>query len=112
VIINERTGTIVMGKDVRIAPVAIMHGNLSVEVQTTYNVSQPSGLGQGNTAVVPETKINASEEKSRNVVLKEGASVEDLVRALGVIGSTPRDIIAILQGLKAAGALETEVEVI
>jgi flagellar P-ring protein precursor FlgI len=112
VIVNERTGTIVMGKEVRITPVAIMHGNLSVEVQTTYNVSQPNAVALGNTTVVPETTVKASEEKSRNVILKDGATVEDLVRALGAIGSTPRDIIAILQSLKAAGALQTEVEVI
>jgi flagellar P-ring protein precursor FlgI len=112
VTINERTGTIIMGKEVRIAPVAIMHGNLSVEVQTTYTASQPGPLGQGETTVVPETKVKATEEKSRNVVLKEGATVEDLVRALGAIGSTPRDIIAILESLKAGGALQTDVEVI
>lgn len=112
VIINERTGTIVMGKQVRVAPVAIMHGNLSVEVQTTLLVSQPAPLSQGTTEVVPQDKVAAAEERARNVILKEGATVEDLVRALNAIGSTPRDIIAILQSLRAAGALECEVEVI
>jgi flagellar P-ring protein FlgI len=112
VVVNERTGTIVMGKQVRVSPVAIMHGNLSVEVQTTFEVSQPAPLSTGTTQVVPQTKIAATEEKAKNVILKEGATVEDLVRALNAIGSTPRDIIAILQSLKAAGALEAEVEVI
>jgi flagellar P-ring protein FlgI len=112
VVVNERTGTIVLGKDVRISPVAILHGNLSVEIQTTFAVSQPSLGSQGQTQVVPQTTVGAKEEKSRNVVLSEGATVEQLVRALAAIGSTPRDIIAILQNLRAAGALEAEVEVI
>lgn len=112
VIVNERTGTIVMGKQVRVSPVAIMHGNLSVEVQTQLLVSQPNGFSQGTTQVVPQETVNAQQEKSRNVVLKDGATVEDLVRGLNAIGSTPRDIIAILQALRAAGALEAEIEVI
>jgi len=112
VVVNERTGTIVLGKEVRIQPVAILHGNLSVEIQTTYAVSQPAPLSQGTTEVVPQTTVTAKEEKSRNVVLKQGATVEDLVRALGAIGSTPRDVIAILQNLRIAGALEAEIEVI
>lgn len=112
VIINERTGTIVMGKEVRVSPVAIMHGKLTVEIQTTETVSQPGPLSQGTTAVVPQVGVNAREEKSRSLVLKQGATVEELVRALGAIGSTPRDVIAILQSLRAAGALEADVEVI
>jgi flagellar P-ring protein FlgI len=112
VVVNERTGTIVLGKDVRIAPVAILHGNLSVEIQTTYTVSQPAPLSsQGTTQVVPQTNVSAKEEKARSVVLKEGATVEELVRALAAIGSTPRDVIAILQSLRQAGALEGELEV-
>jgi flagellar P-ring protein precursor FlgI len=112
VVINERTGTIVLGKDVRIHPVAILHGNLSVEVQTTYNISQPGPLAQGTTEVIPQTTVNTKEEKSRNVILKQGATVEELVRALAAIGSTPRDVIAILQSLHSAGALEADIEVI
>lgn len=112
VIINERTGTVVMGKQVHVSPVAIMHGNLTVEIQTTLDVSQPAPLSQGKTTVVPQTGVTATEEKSRNLLLKEGATVEQLVHALGSIGSTPRDIIAILQSLRAAGALEAEIEVI
>jgi flagellar P-ring protein FlgI len=112
VVINERTGTIVLGKDVRIQPVAILHGNLNVEIQTTFNVSQPSPLSQGTTEVVPQTTVTAKEEKARNVVLKQGATIEELVRALAAIGSTPRDVIAILQNLRTAGALEAEIEVI
>jgi len=112
IVINERTGTIVMGKDVRIAPVAILHGALTVEIQTSLNISQPAPLSSGQTAAAPEVNVVTKEEKARNVLLKQGASVEELVRALTAIGSTPRDIIAILQNLKASGALEAELEVI
>ena len=112
IVVNERTGTIVMGKDVHVAPVAILHGDLTIEVQTTLAVSQPAGLSQGTTQVVPVTKVAATEEKAKNVMLKEGATIEDLVRGLNAIGSTPRDIIAILEDLRAAGALDAELEVI
>jgi flagellar P-ring protein precursor FlgI len=112
VVINERTGTIVMGKEVRVSPVAIMHGNLTVEIQTVNTVSQPAPLSQGQTAVVPEIKVGAKEEKTRSLVLQRGATVEELVRALGSIGSTPRDVIAILQSLRAAGALEADIDVL
>ena len=112
VIVNERTGTIVMGKEVRVSPVAIMHGNLTVEIQTILQVSQPAPFGQGTTEVVPQPTTTSGEEKARNLVLKEGATVEQLVQALSSIGSTPRDIIAILQSLRAAGALEADLEVI
>jgi flagellar P-ring protein precursor FlgI len=112
VIINERTGTIVMGKQVRVSPVAIMHGNLTVEIQTILQVTQPQPFAQGQSEVVPQTTTTSGEEKARNLVLKEGATVEQLVQALSSIGSTPRDIIAILQSLRAAGALEADLEVI
>jgi flagellar P-ring protein precursor FlgI len=113
VIVNERTGTIIMGKEVRIAPVAILQGNLAVQIKTEKEVSQPSPLSRtGNTAVVSQTAVTAKEEKARNVVLSNGATVEELVQALTAIGSTARDVIAILQSLRAAGALEADLEVI
>jgi flagellar P-ring protein precursor FlgI len=112
IVVNERTGTIVMGKDVRIAPVAILHGNLSVEIQTQFQVSQPGPFSQGKTEVVPDVSVNARDQPTKNVVLKEGATIEELVRALTAVGSTARDIIAILQNLKVAGALDAELEVI
>jgi len=112
VVINERTGTIVMGKQVRVSPVAILHGNLTVEIQTIMQVSQPQPFAQGTTEVVPQPTTVSTEEKARNLVLKEGATVEQVVQALTSIGSTPRDIIAILQSLRAAGALEADLEVI
>jgi flagellar P-ring protein precursor FlgI len=112
VVINERTGTIVLGREVRIQPVAILHGNLHIEIQTTYSVSQPGALSQGSTQTVPQTTVSAKEEKSRNVVLPQGATIEELVRALAAIGSSPRDVIAILENLRRAGALDAEIEVI
>lgn len=113
VVVNERTGTIVMGKDVHISPVAILQGNLTVEIRTTLEVSQPNPLSKlGTTEVVPQVSTQIKEEKTRNVVLKQGATVEELVRALAAIGSTARDVIAILQSLRAAGALEAELEII
>ncbi len=112
VVVNERTGTIVIGKEVRIAPVAVMHGALTVEIQTSFAVSQPAPLSSGSTQVVPQVGVGVREERTRNVVLKQGATVEELVRALNAIGSTSRDVIAILQSLRSAGALEAELEVI
>jgi flagellar P-ring protein precursor FlgI len=104
----------VFGSEVRIAPVSILHGNLTVEIKTTFEVSQPAPFsGKGaQTAVVPQVNVNAKEEPAKNIVLGQGASVDDLVRALTAIGSTPRDIIAILQNLKAAGAIEAEIEIL
>ena len=112
IIINERTGTIVMGKEVRIAPVSILHGGLSVEIQTSLSVSQPEPLTQGKTTVVPDVKVTAKEEKAKNITLRQGATIEELVRAMLAIGSTPRDVIAILQSLRASGALDAELEII
>jgi flagellar P-ring protein precursor FlgI len=112
IVINERTGTIVMGKEVQIAPVSILHGALTIEVLNTLGVSQPAPFSAGQTTVIPDQQVRVSEEQAKNVKLDPGATVEDLVRALLAIGSTPRDVIAILQNLRAANALEAEVEVI
>lgn len=112
IVINERTGTIIIGKELRISPVSIMHGSLSVEIRTTFDVSQPQPLGSGRTAVTPQTSVETKDEKAKGISLKPGGTVEDLVRSLQAIGSTPRDIIAILQSLRAANALDAEIEVI
>lgn len=112
VVVNERSGTIVIGGEVTISPVSILHGALSVEIQTTFAVSQPAPFSQGQTQVVPQVAVNVAEEKAKSVQLQKGATVEDLVKALTTIGATARDIIAILQNLKAAGALDAELEVI
>lgn len=112
VVINERTGTVVLGQDVHIAPVSIMHGNLSVEIQTTYTAADGGPMSSAPAAVVPETTVTAKDEKTRNVSLKNGATVDELVKALAAIGSTTRDVIAILENLRAAGALDADLEVI
>jgi flagellar P-ring protein FlgI len=112
VVVNERTGTVVLGKDVRLGAVSILHGNFSIEVSTAYMVSQPNPLSGGTTEVVPQTKLTATEAPARNIELGEGASVEQLVTRLQAIGATARDVISILQAIKAAGALEAELEVI
>ena len=112
VVLNEKTGTIILGRDVKIAEVSIIHGTLSLQVGTTLQVSQPAPFGEGETKVVPQQTISAQEEKGRTVSLREGASVEEVVRALNAIGAGPRDVIAILQAIKAQGALQAELEVI
>jgi len=89
VVVNERTGTIVLGKDVRIAPVAVLHGNLSVVVQTTFDVSQAGAVFvHRHDPGGPTTSVAVKDEKSAHVVLKQGATVEELVKALAAIGST------------------------
>ena len=111
VVVNERTGTVVLGKDVHLGAVSILHGSFSIEVTTAFAVSQPAPFGSGQTEVVPETKVKATEAPARNVELSEGASVEQLVTRLQAIGATARDVVSILQAIKAAGALEAELEV-
>ena len=112
VVVNERTGTVVLGKEVTLGAASIMHGNLVVEITTTFQVSQPGPLSNGQTTVVPQTTVQASQSAARHVQLREGATVEDLVNGLLAIGATPRDIGAILEALKVAGSLQAEVEVI
>lgn len=112
VVVNERTGTVVMGRDVRLGAVSILHGNLSIEVATQFQVSQPNPLSQGKTEVVRETTVKAEDAPARRIELGEGASVEQLVNGLQKIGATAHDVIAILQAIKAAGALEADLEVI
>ncbi|MBV8808766.1 MAG: flagellar basal body P-ring protein FlgI [Acidobacteriaceae bacterium] len=112
VVINERTGTVVLGNNVRIAPVAVMHGNLTVEIQTELIPVPNAPFSSAPGTVAPQTTVTAKDEKSKNLVLQNGATVEELVRALASIGSTTRDVIAILESLRAAGALDAELEVI
>ncbi len=112
VVVNERTGTVVMGADVRLGAVSILHGNFSIEVSTNYAVSQPNPLTTGQTEVVGQTNIKAAEAPARNIELSEGANVEQLVSRLQAIGATARDVVSILQAIKEAGALEAELEVI
>lgn len=111
VVLNERTGTVIMGTDVRIQPVAIAHGSLQVVVSTDYGVSQPAPFSEGVTTVVPQTDIKVTEGRAQNLyLLRPGVSLGELVGALNALGVTPQDLIAILQAIKSAGALEAELE--
>lgn len=113
VILNERTGTIVMGENVRISTVAVSHGNLSLVIKETPQVSQPAPLSKtGETVVVPRTELKVKEDAPRLTVMPEGSSIGDVVRALNALGVTPRDLISILQAVKAAGALQAELTII
>ncbi len=114
VVVNERTGTVVMGEDVRISTVAVAHGSLSIQIDQKLEVSQPNPLSNGVTAIVPQTEIfvNEDEQDRKLVLVTEGVSIGDVIRALNAIGVTPRDLISVLQAIKAAGALQGELEVI
>ena len=113
VVINERSGTIVVGASVRIAAAAVAHGNLSVRISTRVEASQPGALARvGETVVVPNTQVDVREGTARLVALEEGTTLEAVVRALNTLGATPRDIIAIMQALKAAGALRAEIVIL
>ncbi len=112
IVVNERTGTIVMGEDVRISTIAVSHGNLNLVISESALVSQPGPLSEGETVVVPQTEISVSEESSELVVLPAGVSISDVAKALNAIGATPRDLIAIFQAIKAAGALQAELVIL
>jgi flagellar P-ring protein precursor FlgI len=112
VIVNERTGTVVIGGTVVLQPVSILHGGLSVNVVSRFEVSQPGPYSGGKTEVVQQTKVEAQDKPVNRIELKQGATVDDLVRSLQTIGATARDVISILQAMKSAGALEAEIEVL
>ena len=113
VVINERTGTIIMGSQLRISTVAIAHGNLTIQVKERPEVSQPNAFApQGaQTVVVPRSSVTVKEEKSRLMLVQEGVSIGDIVQGLNALGVTPRDLISILQAIRAAGALMAELEI-
>ncbi len=113
VVVNERTGTVVMGENVRIATVGIAHGNLSIQIDESQNVSQPLPFSRGGqTVVTPESDIVVQEGKNPIFLVESGVSIRELVKALNALGVSPRDLIAIFQALKAAGALQAELEII
>jgi|TARA_Y100000782_G_scaffold98566_1_gene112270 flagellar P-ring protein precursor FlgI len=112
VIINSRTGTIVMGQNVRIDAVAVTHGSLTVTVQENLDVVQPNALAGGETAVVPQTEINAEQENNRMFEFGPGVSLSQIVDAVNEVGAAPGDLMAILEALKQAGALKAELIVI
>jgi flagellar P-ring protein precursor FlgI len=132
VILNERTGTIVLGEQVRVSTVAVAHGNLNIQIKEKQNVSQalpfapaaPNGTGiavvppgtgtvitpGGATVVTPESDVSVKEEKREMAILPSGVNLGEVVRALNALGVTPRDLISILQSIKAAGALQADLE--
>ncbi|WP_041971635.1 flagellar basal body P-ring protein FlgI [Geobacter sp. OR-1] len=112
VVMNERTGTIVIGENVRISSLAVSHGNLTLLIRETPQVSQPPALSGGETRTVPRTELKVKEEAGGLAIVREGASIGDVVRALNALGVTPRDLIGIMQAIKAAGALQAELSII
>ena len=112
VVIDEVAGVVVMGDNVRISTVAIAQGNLTISVQETPKVSQPAPFSQGQTTTVPQSAVSVNEEKGKKLILlRDGASLSSLVAGLNALGVTPRDMISILQAIKAAGALQADIEV-
>jgi flagellar P-ring protein precursor FlgI len=110
-VVSERTGTIVAGEGVRIRPVAVAHGGLAISVAQHPFVSQPGALSQGKTVQAKNTQIDVDEGKKAAVALPATTSVEELVKALNLLGVGARDLVAILQAMKAAGAIDAELEV-
>jgi len=111
IVVDEKTGTIVLGRDVRISRVAVAHGSLQVVVSEGADVSQPGPFSQGQTVVTPTTSLDTQEEQRRLVII-EGATLQELVDGLNAVGATPRDLISILRALKASGSLYAELEIL
>jgi flagellar P-ring protein precursor FlgI len=113
VVINERTGTVVIGEKVRVYPVAIAHGDLTIEIKTEFGVSQPPPFAPpgAETVIVPQREVEVKEKKA-SLAEVSGTTLGEVVKALNALGVTPRDLISILQALKAAGALRAELEII
>jgi flagellar P-ring protein precursor FlgI len=113
VVIDDSAGIVVMGENVKIGRVAVAHGSLTIQVKETQDVSQPNSFGQGNTQTTTDTNVNVDEGTTGNmVVLESGATLQHLIDSLNAIGVTPRDLIAILQAIKAAGALHADLETV
>ncbi len=112
IIVNSRTGTIVVGKHVRLKPAAVTHGGMTVAIKENLNVSQPNAFGGGETVVVPDTDIQVTEEQGKMFKFEPGLTLDDLVRAVNEVGAAPSDLMAILQALKQAGAIEGQLIII
>ena len=112
IILNSRTGTIVVGKHVRVSPVAVTHGSLTVTVRENSNISQPNAFGDGATVVVPDSDLTVEEEQGQMFNFAPGPTLDDIVRAVNEVGAAPGDLMAILEALKQAGALKAEIVVI
>jgi flagellar P-ring protein precursor FlgI len=112
VVVNSRTGTIVIGAHVKVLPAAVAHGSLTVTIEERHDVSQPNALGAGETTVTARSSVAAMQEGSRMFLFEGGASLDEIVRAVNAVGAAPGDLIAILEALKQAGALRAELEII
>jgi flagellar P-ring protein precursor FlgI len=112
VIVNSRTGTVVIGSAVRVKPAAVAHGSLSVTITERSDVSQPGPLSQGQTVVTPRSEINIEQPEARMFVFNAGVNLDEIVRAVNQVGAAPGDLVAILEALKEAGALRAELIVI
>jgi flagellar P-ring protein precursor FlgI len=111
IVIDERSGIIVMGRDVRVSTVAVAQGNLTVSISETPQVSQPAPQARGQTVIVPRSRVGVTEDGKRLALVREGVSLQQLVDGLNALGIGPRDMIAILQAIKAAGAIQADIEV-
>jgi flagellar P-ring protein precursor FlgI len=112
VVVNSRTGTVVIGQQVRVGPAAISHGSLTVTIQENTNVSQPNAFAGGQTVATPQSTITATNDGSRMFKFNGGTTLDEIVHAVNAVGAAPGDLIAILEALKQAGALSAELEVI
>jgi flagellar P-ring protein FlgI len=112
IVVNERTGTVVIGENVRIQTVAVSHGNISIQIKEQPTVSQPLPFSQGQTVTTPGTKMRVEEQKGKFFVMESGVTIRELVTALNALGVSARDVITILQAIKASGALHAELEVL
>ncbi|WP_455385613.1 flagellar basal body P-ring protein FlgI [Acidihalobacter prosperus] len=112
VVVNSRTGTVIIGSNVRVLPAAVAHGNLTVTISENPQVSQPAPLSGGQTTVTPSSSVSAKQQKAHAFVFKPGTSLDSIVRAINQVGATPDDLIAILEALKKAGALKAQLVVI
>lgn len=112
VVVNEKTGTVVIGENVTVSTVAIAHGNLTITIGSKETVSQPNALSQGETVVSSQNEVTINEEGNKILMLPGSSTIGELVRALNAIGVTPRELISIFQNIKASGALQAELEII
>ena len=111
IVIDERSGIIVIGRDVRVSTVAVAQGNLTVSISETPQVSQPAPFSRGRTTTVPRSKVGVREDGKKLALVNEGMSLQQLVDGLNALGIGPRDMISILQAIKAAGAIQADIEV-
>jgi flagellar P-ring protein precursor FlgI len=112
VIVNSRTGTVVINSKVRVQPAAVTHGSLSVTISENLQVSQPAPFSGGQTTVTPKSNVQVDQEKNRMFVFKPGVSLDEIVQAVNKVGAAPSDLVAILEALKTAGALRAELIII